>query len=692
MQFNFDNFDFGTYATLILLALILLLIGLVSLGNDHRSDLNKANIKGHRIKNGPYGDARFATKAELKRDYQIIDFEPLKWRKGENLPKEPGYLIGDWHEGGKIVNSRGLPKYIDKNGKWHGGKVKSYLCTDDTHALLVASSGAGKTSFYLDPNLEYALATGISFLATDTKGDLDRQLGLIARNNYGYKTVMINLRSPMRSSKFNILHMVSKYTQLYKEAAAKDPNSEETLMYQARRETYAKICAKTIITSGTDGNFGQNSFFYDSAEGLLTACILLVCEYSKPEEQHIISVYKLIQSISGSETDNNGDSKTEVQKLLDLLPDDSKIKMFAGASAQSGGEGQASVLSTAMSRLISFLDSETEQILCFDSDIDAENFVSEKTMIILTMPEEFNTRYFMVSLIVQELYRELLTIADIHGGKVPGTAGFRGKKPRVMFYLDEFGTLPKIDSAAMMFSAARSRNIFFVPIVQGTIQLDRNYGKEGGAIIRDNCQLQMFTGISPSSSDAETFSKMLGTYSARGASVSRQSHAIAASSKASKTDSVVSVNLMTADEIRTMPKGTFIIMRTGKHPIMANFDLFLDWGIPPYVNDSDPKINSGGEVHYASREEIEANIMNSKSIEKVKASATDETVENAIKKGMETKAKDMTQDTENTEDEPVPKPTPVHQDEDIEPIDDDFDEDMTDDGEFDDSFFDTDDF
>ena len=40
----------------------------------------------------------------------------------------------------------------------------------------------------------------------------------------------------------------------------------------------------------------------------------------------------------------------------------------------------------------------------------------------------------------------------------------------------------------------------------------------------------------------------------------------------------------------------------------------------------------------------------------------------------------------------MPKPTPVHQDEDLEPIDDDFDEDMTDDGEFDDSFFDTDDF
>lgn len=311
------------------------------------------------------------------------------------------------------------------------------------------------------------------------------------------------------------------------------------------------------------------------------------------------------QALSGTSVQQNGSKESEIQKILDMLPADSKIRMLAGASAQSGGESQASVVSTALSRLISFLDTETEQILCFESELDAEDFVSRKTLMILTMPEEVNTRYFLVSLVIQELYRELLTIADMHGGKVPATEGFRGSNPRVMFFLDEFGTLPKIESAEMMFSASRSRNIFFVPIVQGTVQLDRNYGKEGAAIIRDNCQIQLYTGISPQSDDAEIISKRLGTYTARNVSLSSSG-----SEKFSKnsTESVVSVNLMTPEEVCTMPQGDFIVMRTGKHPMKVHFDIFLDWGIPKFEPDRSKRPIRNGTVRYASREEIESNI------------------------------------------------------------------------------------
>lgn len=321
-------------------------------------------------------------------------------------------------------------------------------------------------------------------------------------------------------------------------------------------------------------------------------------------EHHIISVYKIIQALSGQAKPTAGESKSEVEKLLKKLPPDSKIKMFAGSAAQGGTE-QASVISTALSRLLTFIDSEIEQILCFESDIDAESFVKEKTMLILTMPEEFNTRYFMVSLVIQELYRELLTIADQHGGRVPGTEGFRGKTPRIMFFFDEFGTLPKIDSAEMMFSAARSRNIFFVPIVQGTVQLKKNYTEEGAAIIIDNCQLQLFTGISPRSEDSKEISEKLGTYTAKTVSVSHES------ATGNKTDSVVSVNLMTPDEICTMPQGDFIIMRTGKHPMKVHYDIFLDWGIPHFKPSKEMlQTNEGKQVQYATISEIESNIKN----------------------------------------------------------------------------------
>ena len=51
-------------------------------------------------------------------------------------------------------------------------------------------------------------------------------------------------------------------------------------------------------------------------------------------------------------------------------------------------------------------------------------------------------------LILQQLYREILVVADENGGKLDN---------RVVFYWDEVGTIPKIESAEMMFSASRSR-------------------------------------------------------------------------------------------------------------------------------------------------------------------------------------------------------------------------------------------
>lgn len=70
-----------------------------------------------------------------------------------------------------------------------------------------------------------------------------------------------------------------------------------------------------------------------------------------------------------------------------------------------------------MFRLNAFLDSEMEQILCFDSTLDTETFCKEKSAIFIVLPEEDNTKYFMVNLFLQQLYREMLTVADENGGR-----------------------------------------------------------------------------------------------------------------------------------------------------------------------------------------------------------------------------------------------------------------------------------
>lgn len=177
---------------------------------------------------------------------------------------------------------------------------------------------------------------------------------------------------------------------------------------------------------------------------------------------------------------------------MELLPDEHKAKWFAGAALNTAEQSMASVMSTALSRLNAFLDSELEQILCFDTEIDAERFCNEISAIFLVMPEENPNTFFMISLIMQQLYREILSVADENGGKL---------KNRCVFFADEFGTLPKIESAEMMFSASHSR------------------------------RLQM-----------------------------------------------IERPLMTPDELKSLPKGNFIVMKTGCYPMRVKLKTLLQMG------------------------------------------------------------------------------------------------------------------
>lgn len=97
-----------------------------------------------------------------------------------------------------------------------------------------------------------------------TKGDLFRNYAGIAKDYNGYKISVLDLRNPTRSDGDNILLLVNRYME-----------NPDNLVLKAKAEKYAKITAKTIISSsGEDSaSYGQNAFFYDAAEGLLTSVI-----------------------------------------------------------------------------------------------------------------------------------------------------------------------------------------------------------------------------------------------------------------------------------------------------------------------------------------------------------------------------------------------------------------------------------
>lgn len=318
---------------------------------------------------------------------------------------------------------------------------------------------------------------------------------------------------------------------------------------------------------------------------MLTATILLVAEFCKPEERHIVSVYKIIQELLAP---SGQKGKNQFQQLMDLLPENHKAKWFAGAALNTSEQSMASVMSTALSRLNAFLDSELEQILCFDTEIDAERFCKEKSAIFIVMPEENPNTFFMVSLIIQQLYREILAVADENGGKL---------KNRCVFFCDEFGTLPKIESAEMMFSASRSRRLQIVPIIQSFAQLEQNYGKEGADVIIDNTQLTIFGGFAPNSTSAEVLSKSLGSRTVMSGSVSKSKN------DPSQSLQMIERPLMTPDELKSLPKGTFVVMKTGFYPMRVKLKLFFKWGIE-FEEQYQVAENGNRNVQYANRVEI----------------------------------------------------------------------------------------
>ena len=90
------------------------------------------NIKSKTVGDGQHGTARWATPQEISQTYARVQFKVDEWRKGKELPKVQGLILGS-------------------TGK--KGKVTALIDVEDIHCLMIGASGVGKTAFFLYPNL-----------------------------------------------------------------------------------------------------------------------------------------------------------------------------------------------------------------------------------------------------------------------------------------------------------------------------------------------------------------------------------------------------------------------------------------------------------------------------------------------------------------------------------------------------------
>ena len=104
-------------------------------------------IKSKKVGDGQHGTARWASPSEISRTFSFLPFEPQAWRAGQNRPTVQGTIVA-------CRGSKHTTAVID---------------TGDVHTLMIGAAGVGKTAYFLYPNIEFACASGMSFLSTDTQ-------------------------------------------------------------------------------------------------------------------------------------------------------------------------------------------------------------------------------------------------------------------------------------------------------------------------------------------------------------------------------------------------------------------------------------------------------------------------------------------------------------------------------------------
>lgn len=201
--------------------------------------------------------------------------------------------------------------------------------------------------------------------------------------------------------------------------------------------------------------------------------------------------------------------------------------------------------------------------ICEDDTIHLEELASDKKVALFVVTPDTTTAYnFLAAVMFQQCFQILVHTADNREDHC---------LPRhVRFLLDEFPNIGMIPDFQILISTIRSRNIGCTLIYQSIAQLKSQYGDDWGTIL-ENCDSELVLGGGNNPESLEFFGKQLGK---RTIEVLNTTENLGTQGSFSKNYQVASRDLMTPEEIRTMPRNRCLLMISGVVPFYSyKFDL-----------------------------------------------------------------------------------------------------------------------
>jgi len=447
---------------------------------------------------------------------KIRDGKVLAAHKESTYKKDLKYNLTQLKNGyilGKVPNSNKL-LIMDESAD-----------VSNQNIAVIGSSGSAKSQSYVIPNL--VNVRDKSIIVTDPKGEL-YNLTAQLKKDQGYKIYQVDFISFMQS-KYNPLSYV-----------------ETTLQ--------AQKVANTIITNFEGDGGGDNVFFKNSATNMLSALIIYVKSEFPPEEanmEQVVNVYT--KHVQDEETFN---------EWIKTIPEDHPAREMLNSIIDLTENTRGSVTSTLNNGFNIFKLPQVKQ-MTRTSDFHFQDFVDEKAILYVKLSMEDDTFAPLTSVFFSQMINIYYDVASqSHDQKL---------KRKIVFMLDEFANIGKIDNYSRTLATCRSLGLSMHTIIQNKSQLEKRsmYGSEETNDILGNHDTTIL--LRAKQEDTETTKWISDALGQTTKEVSKESISVSRQGKTVSTNKEhVERPLMTPAEIGSLEKHQSIVIIAGQNPLFLN--------------------------------------------------------------------------------------------------------------------------
>lgn len=428
------------------------------------------------------------------------------------------------------------------------GNKRISLSDSYKHLVLMAPTGAGKTSSFVIPNV--LGLKNASCIVTDPSGEIFATTSGVLYDR-GFNISVLDLRNPLTSLRFNPLSRVKSASDI------------------------KKVIASLFLSAFPVPN-AEQSFWNELASSVLY--VILSCLRREGERYFNFHNARYILNRFGS-------SGRDIDAFILRNTEDDQALFFEYKSFLSNDDKVLlGAVSTAKSLLEKFSDHDLAMVSSGDDFSSFGRMRSQPSVLYIVVPEHLISYYgFYLSLFYGQVFESVIE-------------NYKETELPLFILLDEFGNLGHINNFPALITTLRKRRVSVSLILQDYQQLVSVYGSSGASVIYNGgCGSKLFMpGLSYEV--CHQIENMLGKSTV---SYSEEGYHKSGADSLTSRDNIIGSSLLSSDQVRVLKDRQAIFIHGNKYPALLKTSPFYKRRFRHRPVQSNI-INSSGELKLVS--------------------------------------------------------------------------------------------